>query len=88
MNIFYAKDDIDLKCVQISFEINQKIKSQSIAYDFVFDENNNPLIIEISYGYAVEAYDKCPGYWDGKLNWHEEEFNPQEWMVEILINRI
>lgn len=85
-NIFYAKDDIDLKCVQISFEINQKIKSQSIAYDFVFDENNNPLIIEISYGYAVEAYDKCPGYWDDKLNWHEEEFNPQEWMVEEIIS--
>lgn len=83
--IVYDKNSIDERCIKTAFEINNRIKSQSIAYDFVFDENNKPLIVEISYGFSVGAYDYCPGYWDSDLNWHEGKFNPQEWMVEDLI---
>lgn len=81
-NILYDKIEIDEKCVEISFEVNKHIKSLSIAFDYVFGRENNPLIVEISYGFAVEPYDPCPGYWDNKLNWHEGKFNPQGWMVE------
>ncbi len=84
-NIVYEKNHIDERCVQIAFEVNNKLRSQSVAFDFVFEENNTPLIIEISYGFAVDAYNLCPGYWDSSLNWHEGKFNPQEWMVEELI---
>ncbi len=84
-NIIYDRSHIDERCVRISFEINKKIKSQSIAYDFVFDGKNNPLIVEISYGYAVGPYDLCPGYWSSDLVWHAGKFNPQGWMVETLI---
>lgn len=87
-HIIYDKLEIDERCVQIAFEINKKIKAQSIAYDFVFDKDNQPLIVEISYGYDVMAYDKCPGYWDSRLNWHEGKFNPQEWIIEDLISTI
>jgi glutathione synthase/RimK-type ligase-like ATP-grasp enzyme len=87
-NIIYYKEQIDKNCIKLAFEVNQKIQSQSIAYDFVFDEANNPLIVEISYGYAISAYDPCPGYWDSQLNWHEGQFNPQEWIVEELLNKI
>ena len=66
--------------------MNEKLKCQSLAYDFVFDENNNPLIVEISYGFDVKAYDPCPGYWDSSLKWHDARFKPQEWMIENLIN--
>jgi len=83
--IIYDKNDIDKNCIQVAFDVNNKIKSQSIAYDFVFDENNNPLIVEISYGFAVVPYDACPGYWDSALNWHEGKFNPQEWIIEECI---
>ncbi len=58
------------------------------AYDFVFDENNDPLIVEVSYGFAVDAYDACPGYWDENLDWHEGKFIPQEWMIEDLIKSL
>lgn len=86
--IIYDKNSIDERCIQIAFNLNKKIKSQSIAYDFVFSKNNEPLIVEISYGFSVKAYDYCPGYWDSDLNWHEGKFNPQEWMVENIINSI
>lgn len=85
--IIYDKEQISIECVKIAFEVNQKINAQSIAYDFVFDHNKKPLIVEISYGFAAAAYDLCEGYWDTDLNWYAEKFNPQEWMVEDIINR-
>jgi len=85
-NIIYHKIDIDERCVKIAFEVNEKIKSQSIAFDFIFDAEHNPLITEISYGFAAEGYDPCEGYWDKDLTWHEGSFNPYGWMVQILLS--
>jgi len=83
--ILYEKNQIDERCVKIAFEVNRKLESQSIAFDFVFDDKDNPRIVEISYGYAIEAYDYCTGYWDSYLNWHEAHFNPQEWMIKAIL---
>jgi hypothetical protein len=51
----------------------------------VLDKNQSPLIVEISYGFAVHGYDPCPGYWDEQLNWHDGPFNPQSWILENLV---
>lgn len=83
--IIYEYDEIDERCIKISFQVNKTLKSQCIAYDFVFDQENNPLIVEISYGFSVKGYDQCPGYWDSNIKWCEGSFNPQEWMIENLI---
>ena len=81
--IIYDKSYIDERCVKIAFEVNDKLHTQSIAYDFVFDKNNQPLIVEISYSYAVAAYDKCEGYWTRDMLWHEgSNFDFCGWMVE------
>lgn len=83
--IVYDKHQIDERCVQMAFEVNRKLKTQSIAFDFVFD-TNHPLIVEISYGYAVKAYDLCEGYWSDDMQWHEgTHFDFCGWMVENLI---
>src|SRR5690606_11854526 len=42
-NIIYDKNQIDEKCVKIAFDVNKKINSRSIAYDFIFDQDQNPL---------------------------------------------
>ena len=84
----FSKEEFDEKCIDIAFETNNKLKAQCLAYDFVFDSNNNPLIVEISFGFAVHAYDSCPGYWDKNLVWHKGQFNPQEWMIDDLLNSI
>lgn len=87
--IVYNKDQIDERCVSIAFDVNKRIKAQSIAFDFVFDENNNPLIVETSFGFAAHAYDKCEGYWDEMMVWHEGcGFDFCGWMVETIIDRI
>ena len=85
-NIVYDKKQIDERCVKIAFEVNEKLKTQSIAYDFVFDTDNQPLIVEVSYAYAVKAYDLCEGYWTKDMRWHEgTHFDFCGWMVEDLI---
>ena len=84
--IIYDKDQIDERCVKIAFEVNKKLKSQSIAYDFIFDSENTPLIIEISFGFAPAAYEKCVGYWDKDLNWFSGSFNPYGWIIKNLIS--
>ena len=69
--------------------MNVVLKSQSIAFDFVFDKNNNPLIVEISYGYAVAAYDHCEGYWTNDMQWHDgNNFDFCGWMVENLLKSV
>lgn len=86
--LVYDKSQIDERTVKIAFEINKKLKCQSIAYDFVLDEQNNPMIVEISYGYSVEAYDYCEGYWTNDMQWHGgSHFDFCGWMVEDLLNK-
>jgi hypothetical protein len=82
--IRYDNKEIDLRCVQIAFEVNRKIGSQCIAFDFIFDNFNKPLIVEVSFGFSASSYDLCPGYWDENLNWFSEVINPQLWMLEEL----
>ena len=74
--------------IAIAFDLSNKLKTQSAAYDFIYDETGNPLIVEISYGYNERAYHHCKGYWDKDLNWHDLPVNPQCFIIEDLIEAI
>jgi glutathione synthase/RimK-type ligase-like ATP-grasp enzyme len=86
--ILYDKSEIDERCVQIAFDTTRKLQAQCVAYDFVFDEKNNPLIVEINFGYAHKAYDACPGHWDETLAWHPGPFNSIHWIIENLARQV
>ena len=86
-SIVYSKEEIDIRCLKIAFETSAKLQSQCMTYDFVFDQDNTPLIVEISYGFSPSGYVDCPGYWDADLKWHEGEFNPYGWMVELVLEK-
>ena len=58
---------------------------QSIAYDFVFDEGDNLLIVEIRYGYSAEAYDLCSGFWISDFVWHKVSPNSEEWVIDEML---
>lgn len=83
--IIYNREAIDERCVKIAFDTTDKLKAQCVAYDFVFDIDNKPLIVEINYGFAHRAYDMCPGYWDINLNFIEEKIDPCGWMIEEIM---
>lgn len=85
--IFYEKELFDSETIKLSFEIANKLHTQCVALDFVY-QNEKPFVVEISYGFSVTGYDPCVGYWSSDMNWHEGLFNPQGWMVELIIKSI
>lgn len=82
--IQYEKHHFDEETIKIALEVAIKLQSQCVAFDFLY-ENGKPLMVEISYGFAVAAYDACVGYWDDQFNWHEGPFNPYGWMIESIL---
>lgn len=84
--ILYEPEEIDIECVKLAFETSKKLKAQVVAYDFVYNRNKEPVIVEINYGYAHKSYEQCPGYWDEMLHWHEERFNSTHWIMEGVLN--
>ena len=78
----YDPDKIDLEKVRLAFEIAAKLKTQSVAFDFV-SHNGKPLIVEISYASIIDHNN--PGYWDKDLNWHYAEFFEERYMIESFI---
>lgn len=79
----YAREEFDVRCVDLAFRLTEKLAAQCVAYDFVFDSRNDPRLVEISFGYAAKVYDPCEGYWDQNLEWHAGQFDPYGWMVDI-----
>jgi glutathione synthase/RimK-type ligase-like ATP-grasp enzyme len=75
--IDYDKSKIDLRCVEIAFRISRDMGFQSMAYDFLKNENGEPEFCEVSYTYVSSAIHKCPGYWDRELNWYEGHWWPE-----------
>jgi len=74
----YSPEGIDKRFLTIAFEISKKLGFQSMGYDFLYDENNNPQISEISYTFPYGKFlSDCPGYWDSTLEWHEGHYWPQ-----------
>lgn len=88
-DIVYDVNQIDTRCVEIAFDLNKKLKCQSVGFDFVFDADENPLIIECSYGFTAKGYDACEGYWTADMKWHAGcGFDFCGWMVEDLISEL
>jgi len=84
-DIDYDPRNIRSECVQIAFEVTQKVGSQSMAFDFVITPDNRPMVVEVSYCYVADFVHKCPGHWDRHLNWHAGQVWPEEAiLVDVL----
>ncbi len=84
--INYEMNKIDTNFLKLAFAISNKLKFQSMAYDFLWNDGQ-PAFCEISYTYQDQAIYNCPGYWDNELNWHEGHFWPQYFhLVDLLKN--
>src|SRR5690606_38499852 len=85
----FSFDDINLKCLRTALQISKKLNLQSVAFDFIEDNNQNPLIVEMSYGFGVKGIKNAKGYWDENLQWNDSNIVPEIWILErILKNRI
>ena len=87
-NLVFENENIDIRFIKESFELAKKLKTQSVAIDLIKDLDNRIYVVEISYAFPMLHFlDAAAGYWDDSLNWHEEDFNLQGWMVELMLNK-
>jgi glutathione synthase/RimK-type ligase-like ATP-grasp enzyme len=77
-DIVYDVRRIHPQCIQIAFEVTRKVRSQSMAFDFVLAAHQQPMIVEVSYCYDPAAVYQCTGYWDDQLEWIEGHLWPQD----------
>src|SRR5699024_7743312 len=81
----FVFDNINTEAIKIAFDVSAKLKLQSIAFDFVEDNNGKHLIVEMRYGFGTTGVNKAPGYWDTDLKWHPSESNPRVWIIEDVL---
>src|SRR5690606_13083109 len=85
-NLVFENENIDKRFIQKAFEIAEKIRSQSLALDFILSKSNIIYLVEISYGFPMFNFlDGAAGYWNKNLQWTGGKFNLQGWMVEGII---
>lgn len=75
--IDYNPDQIDERMIEIAYNAADKINTHSTAFDFIYDKNGAPKIIEISCFYVSSAVSKAGGYWDRNLEYHQEKVIPE-----------
>jgi glutathione synthase/RimK-type ligase-like ATP-grasp enzyme len=82
----FAPGKFNLKAVDIAFKAAQQLDMLCVAYDFIFDSKDKPLVVEISYGFQPYVYDQCQGFYDKALNWHESKVNLEYEIVYNFLN--
>jgi len=75
------------KCVEVAFEVSEKLQTQSLAFDFVKDSDGYK-IVEISYTASVRGFPTSPGYWTRDLEWIETPLRVEYFIIEDLINSL
>jgi len=72
------------KCIEMAFEVVEKIQAQSLAFDFVLD-GDEYKIVEISYAASPRGFPHTPGYWSRDLSWNERKLRVEYFMIEDFI---
>lgn len=80
----YDKNVIAPEYIKLAFDLNAKLKMQSVAFDFI-GRPDHIRMIEFSYTWALDSFGKHPGYWDNNLNWIEGKFIPADFIIKDLI---
>jgi glutathione synthase/RimK-type ligase-like ATP-grasp enzyme len=87
-SIDYDRNRISQRCIEVAFETAEKIMSQSVAFDFVMDEEGDPRIVEISYCYMDKPVYDCAGYWDRCMAFREGHLWPQDAILDDLLAQL
>jgi glutathione synthase/RimK-type ligase-like ATP-grasp enzyme len=82
----FAPGKFNLEAVDIAFKAARQLNMICVAYDFIFDENDQPLVVEISYGFQPYVYDQCLGFYDKDLKWNKTDVNLEYEIVHSFLN--
>lgn len=82
----YDYSPIRRDVLKIAFDTAKKLKLQSAAFDFIYTEADEPLIVEVSYGFGTKGSGQCTGYWNVDLNYIESNMEPEKWIIQELLS--
>lgn len=83
--IEYDQNKIDKEAIRLAFEVSDTCGFDSMAYDFLYDENMQLKICEISYTYLDEALFNCPGVYDRNLTYIPGNVHPSFLHIKNLL---
>jgi len=85
--IDYNPKKIDSAMIEFAFNISKKFNFQTMAYDFVTDKDNNPVLLEHNFTYVDTAVANCPVFWksNGDVVENRNIF-PQYWQLVDSLN--
>ena len=86
-------EGIDLEVVRKAFEINDTIKAQAIAMDFLYKEGR-PVLIEVNFSFITWVVRDCPGHWirdnnkNGEVRWEQGMEEPARAIAEDILTQL
>lgn len=83
----YDPEMISKDYIQLAFNINDKLKMQSVAFDFI-KTPQEILLLEFSYCWSLDSFGKHPGYWTKNGDWIQGKFNPADFIIEDLLETL
>lgn len=83
--IDYVVSELDVQAIKIARNITNMIQAQTMTYDFVFDQNGEFKICEMSYGFAEYAIHQAPGWYDSNLIFREERTDVFEDVLKMVV---
>lgn len=69
----YNKDLFPPELIQLAFDHAESLKSDFVAFDYLWVNNNEFKLVEYSYGLSAKVYDRCEGYWSKDLSFTKTE---------------
>ncbi|WP_432798741.1 ATP-grasp domain-containing protein [Poriferisphaera sp. WC338] len=84
----YDPQAIPAEVVKLAIDSADKLKMNSVCFDFVRDDQNRFYLVEISYGFVSELIHNCEGYWDRNLEWYKGHVWPTDAILDDFINLI
>ncbi len=84
-NFIFCSEEIPDECVRMAFDINDRLRMQSVAFDFI-KHDGEFKVVEISYNFV---HLKWPGYWNRKGQYiKDDNFRVADFMIEDLLERV
>lgn len=81
----YTPGSINPACVRLSLDISKRLGFQSMAYDYLMDEDGAPVFCEASYTFISSAVEKCPVYWNDAMATVQNQASPEFYQLQDLL---
>jgi len=83
--ISYDSADIPQGALKTTFQLSKELNTLTLACDYLYNDEGELMLVEVSYGWVPSAYIDCKGYWEEHtLKYQVGLVEPEKWILESL----